>query len=104
MLWLTPKLKQYVAVSAEWGIGRSYMATRKVYHVTEGRHGNWKGSLVGASRASVAGPTKAEVVAKTIELAKNAPLGQVVIHKGQSHGNLIQTEHTYGKDPERSPG
>ena len=83
---------------------RTIMAARKVYHVTEGQDGNWKGTLEGAARASVSGTTKAAVVAKTVDLAKSASLGQVIIHKGQAHGNLIQTEHTYGKDPERSPG
>ena len=78
--------------------------SRKIYHLTEGSDGNWKGTLRGATRASVSAPTKAEALAKTVDLAKKAELAQVVIHKGQSHGNEIQSERTYGKDPKRSPG
>ncbi|PAW79306.1 MAG: hypothetical protein B9S32_04645 [Verrucomicrobia bacterium Tous-C9LFEB] len=76
------------------------MNNRKTYHVTKTDNG-WKGGLAGASRASTTGDTKAEVVQKTIELAKKAPLGQVVIHK---ENGVIQTEYTYGKDPRKFPG
>ena len=74
---------------------------RKVYDVTKDRHGAWKGTLRGAARPSVSAPTKAEALERTIEIAKNASLSQVVIHK--RHGG-IQSERTYGKDPARFPG
>jgi hypothetical protein len=74
---------------------------RKVYHVTKGNDALWRGTLVGSSRASVTGETKAEILKKTVELAKQAPLGQVVIHK---ETGSIQSERTYGKDPKRFPG
>lgn len=75
--------------------------SRKIYDVTEGSDGNWKGTLRGAGRASVSASTKAKALERTIELVKKAPIGQVVIHK---RGGGIQSERTYGADPERSPG
>lgn len=77
---------------------------RKTYHVTQKPDGGWQGKEPGASRAVAAGDTKAEVVQATKEIAKNQPLGQIVIHKSRDHGSVIQTEHTYGKDPSRYPG
>lgn len=74
---------------------------RRIYDVTMGRDGDWKGSLRGAGRPSVSAPTKAEAVERTVQIARNAGLSQVVIHK-QRGG--IQSERTYGRDPERSPG
>ena len=74
---------------------------RKVYHVTKSAGGDWKGRLVGAARASVAADTKAEAVSRTVELARESPLAQVVIHK-ETGG--IQSERTYGADPRRFPG
>ena len=44
---------------------------------------------------------KAEAIARAKELAKAESLGQVVI---QRKDGQIQTEHTYGQDPERSRG
>jgi hypothetical protein len=73
---------------------------RKVYHVTK-ENEQWKGTLEGARRSSVSGDTKAEVLQRTIEMARQAPLGQVVIHK---ENGIIQSERTYGKDPKRFPG
>ena len=75
--------------------------SRKVYDVTKGHDGEWKGTLRGAARSSVSAPTKAEALERTVEIAKNAPLSQVVIHK--EHGG-IQSERTYGQDPKRFPG
>lgn len=45
--------------------------------------------------------TKDPAVSRAKQIAKAAPLGQVVIKK---ENGRIQTEHTYGKDPERSRG
>ena len=75
--------------------------TRKTYHITKGDDGQWKGKLEGSQRASVSAETKAAAVERTIELAKQAPLGQVVIHKGNG---AIQSERTYGKDPRKYLG
>lgn len=78
-----------------------WIMKRKVYDVTKDQDGLWKGMLRGAARPSVSAPTKVEPSERTIEVAKNAPLSQVVIHK--RHGG-IQSERTYGKDPVRFPG
>lgn len=76
------------------------MAKRVKYHVVPGDDG-WKVNKQGGQRASATAGTKAEAVQKAKDLAKAQPLGQVIIHK---EDGTIQTEHTYGKDPERSPG
>jgi len=68
---------------------------RKTYHVVKEEDG-WKGTVEGASRASVTGDNKAEVVKETIDLAKSQPNTQVVIHK---ENGQIQEERTYGDDP-----
>lgn len=75
--------------------------SRKTYHVTKGNDGQWKGTLEGSQRASVSADTKADALERTVDLAKQAPLGQVVIHK---ENGIIQSERTYGKDPRRFPG
>lgn len=77
------------------------MSDRKKYHVTKRPDGQWQTKGEGASRASAVTETKAEAVNRARELAKNQPLGQVVIHK--SNGQ-IQTEHTYGNDPNPPKG
>lgn len=74
---------------------------RKVYDVVKGQDGDWKGTLRGAARSSVSAPTKAEAIQRTVEIAKNAPLSQVVIRK---ENGVIQSERTYGADPRRFPG
>lgn len=74
---------------------------RKIYHVTKAEHGGWKGTLVGAARASVSDQTKAGTIAKTVELARKAKPAQVVIHKVSG---IVQSERTYGRDPRRFPG
>jgi len=72
------------------------MSNRKTYHVTPKSGGGWNVKLENSSRASSSHNTKAEAIAKAKDLAKNQPLGQVVIHKKDS---VIQTEYTYKKDP-----
>ncbi|MBI5387128.1 MAG: DUF2188 domain-containing protein [Verrucomicrobia bacterium] len=74
---------------------------RKVYDIAKGHDGEWKGTLRGASRPSVSAPTKAQALERTVEIAKNASLSQVVIHK---ENGVIQNERTYGADPRRFPG
>ncbi len=72
------------------------MSTRKTYHVTQNPDGTWKGKARGAERASTVGDTKAEVMSRTIEIAKNQQDSQVIIHKKDGE---IQEERTYGNDP-----
>ena len=74
---------------------------RKVYHLTKGHDGDWKGTLTGARRPSVSASTKGEALERTVEVAKNSRISQVVIHK---ENGIIQSERTYGKDPRRFPG
>ncbi len=76
------------------------MSQRKVYEVRPHPQG-WQGTLQGAQRASVVAETKSAVLAQTKDLAKAAPLGQVIV---KSRHNVIQTEYTYGEDPRRSIG
>jgi len=72
------------------------MATRKTYHVTQSPKGGWQVKSEGAKRAIAHTDTKSGAVSKATNTAKNADLGQVVIH---GKDGKIQTEHTYGKDP-----
>jgi len=72
------------------------MSDRKTYHVTKNPDGTWKGKAQGGDRASVVGDTKAEVLSRTIEIAKNQQDSQVIIHKKDGK---IQSERTYGNDP-----
>lgn len=68
------------------------------YHVTKTKTG-WQGKAEGAKRAAVTGKTKAEVVERTREIAKNND-GQMIVHK---RDHTFQYEHTYGHDPESRP-
>ena len=74
------------------------MTRRKTVHVVPHRD-NWA-VQVGGQTVRIH-DTKAEAVDQGKGIAKSAPLGQIVIHK---RGGAIQTEHTYGKDPEEYPG
>lgn len=76
-------------------------AERATYWVSPTDRKEWKVKLEGAKRASAVFDDKADAIARAKALAKAQPLGQVVIQRGDGQ---IQTEHTYGKDPERSPG
>lgn len=75
--------------------------SRKQVHVVPDGKGGWDVKSAGSKRAAGNYEDKPDAVSKAKEVAKNAPLGQVVIH--DKHG-VIQTEHTYGKDPEKYPG
>jgi len=77
------------------------MTQRKTYHVVS-HDGDWKVELENAQRASGVFDTKAEAIERARELAKAAPLGQVIVHR--EGDNEIQKEWTYGQDPERFPG
>lgn len=74
---------------------------RKKYHVTQNQDGSWSGTAQGGKRASAKGETKAEVVQRTIEIAKNKPSSQVIIHKKDGK---FQEERTYGDDPHPPEG
>jgi hypothetical protein len=76
------------------------MAKRTTYHVT-GSRGDWKVKRSGAGRAASAHDKKADAVADAKSRAKSAPKGQVVVHN--SNGR-IQTEYTYGFDPNPPKG
>jgi hypothetical protein len=77
------------------------MSDRITYHVTPTQDGTWQGKAEGNERASVVGDTKAEVVDRTIEIAKNQKKSQVIIHKLDGQ---IQEERTYGDDPNPPKG
>ena len=77
------------------------MSRRTKEHVTPRPGGNWAVKKEGAERADSIHEQKVDAVERAKELAKNAPLGQVIIHKKDG---TIQTEYTYGKDPEKYPG
>ena len=76
------------------------MSTRKVYHVTPGAKG-WQIKAEDASRPSGTHDTKVEAVARARELAQKQKLGQVIVHKKDG---TIQTEYTYGDDPNPPEG
>jgi hypothetical protein len=74
---------------------------RDVYHVTPNKSGGWDVQKEGGKRRSDHAGRKSDAVARGKELAKKAPLGQIKIHK---QDGKIQTEHTYGQDPEKYKG
>jgi hypothetical protein len=77
--------------------------TRKVYTVETDPKGGWRGKAKGSTRAVAKGDKKAEVVKRTIEVAKKQPKAQVRI-KGKN--GRIQKELAYprGSDLKRTPG
>ena len=75
--------------------------SRKQVHVVPDGEGGWNVKSAGSKKSAANYEDKPDAISKAKEIAKNTPLGQVVIH--DKHG-VIQTEHTYGKDPEKYPG
>jgi hypothetical protein len=73
---------------------------RRIYHVTPSGD-DWKVKERGAERAVKILEDKSDALKLAKELAQSTKLGQVIIHRGDG---TIQTEHTYGKDPERYAG
>jgi len=69
---------------------------RTVVHVTPSKKGGWDVKKEGGKRPSGHFGKKTDAVDRGKELAKKAPLGQIIIHK---QDGKIQTEHTYGEDP-----
>ncbi len=74
---------------------------RVTYHVVSNHGGGWNVKKENARRASVSADTKQEAINRARELAKAQELGQVIVHRSDG---LIQTEWTYGQDPERHRG
>ncbi|QJT10342.1 DUF2188 domain-containing protein [Oceanidesulfovibrio marinus] len=74
--------------------------SRKKVHVTKAGK-KWKVQSEDAGRADSYHDRKEDAVNRGKDIAKNAPLGQIIIHKGDGE---FQTEHTYGNDPERYKG
>jgi hypothetical protein len=74
---------------------------RDVYHVVPNSGGGWDVKKEGGQRPSAHADNKADAVARGKELAKKGPLGQIKIH---NQDGKIQTEHTYGQDPEKYKG
>ena len=72
------------------------MMNRQIYHVTKNKKNGWDVKKEGSQRVSNNYSTKQETVQRGKQLAKNAILGQIKIHK--SNGKF-QTEYTYGNDP-----
>ena len=72
------------------------MSTRKRVWVSPDGAGGCNVKTEGASKAAANFEDKIDAVDKAKSIAKNAPLGQVIIQKKDG---VIQTEHTYRKDP-----
>jgi hypothetical protein len=73
------------------------MARKQVHAVPDGE-GGWNVKSAGSKKAVANYEDKTDAVSKAKEIAKNAPLRQVVVH--DKHG-VIQTESTYRKDPDK---
>lgn len=69
---------------------------RKIVYVNPDGEGGWNVKSRGAEKAAGNYENKSDAIERAKEIAKNAPLGQVVVKK--TNGK-IQTEYTYGKDP-----
>ena len=74
---------------------------RKTYHITKKPDGSWAGKAQGGQRASAVGTTKAEIIQRTVEIAKNRGNSQIIIHK---MNGKFQSERTYGNDPNPPKG
>lgn len=74
---------------------------RKVYHVVPTDDGNWGTKKAGNQKLTAKFEKKIDAINDGRERAKKDGLGQLKIHN--QHG-LIQTEYTYGKDPEKYAG
>lgn len=77
------------------------MSNRRVYRILPTGDGNWKVKENNAYRAVKIFVNKIDALALAKQLAKTAGLGQVVVHNNKG---VIQTEYTYGKDPEITKG
>ena len=73
---------------------------RKVCHITHNSNGRWDIKKESRRRASGHFNNENDAVQCGKELAKSGSLGQIKILRKDG---LIQTEHTYGKDPRQIP-
>ena len=76
------------------------MANRTVYHVVPDAN-SWKVEREGSNATEILVDNKDNAVAQARDLAKAAPLGQVIVH---GRDGRIQDEYTYGDDPRSSKG
>jgi len=68
------------------------MSSRKRIWVSPDGKGGWNVKSEGARKAAANSEDKIDAINKAKEIAKNAPLGQVIIQKKDG---TIQTEYTY---------
>lgn len=76
------------------------MSRKRVWVSPDGQ-GGWNVKTQGADRAAGNYEDKTDAVDRAKEIAQNSPLGQVIIQKRNGE---IQTEYTYGKDPQKYQG
>ena len=76
------------------------MANRTVYHVVPNVN-SWEVKEQGATEPAFLVDNKDNAVAHAKDLAKQAPLGQVIVH---TQDGKIAEEFTYGDDPRSSKG
>lgn len=77
-------------------------STRVIYHVVpESKAGVWHVKLQRNPVAVSTHRTKDEAINAGRILARQAALGQLIVHKANGQ---IETEYTYGKDPVHSVG
>jgi len=72
------------------------MSKRKTYHVTPNSAGAWQVKAEGGERASSVEATKADAIARAVQIAQNQRDSQVIIHRKDG---TIESERTYGNDP-----
>jgi hypothetical protein len=76
------------------------MPNRTVYHVVPDAN-SWAVKQEGESLVEVVVDNKDTALARAKDLAKAAPLGQVIVH---NRDGKIAEEFTYGSDPRSSKG
>lgn len=74
---------------------------RTKIHVTPRDQGDWAVKRANSDRASKVFEKKTDAIDYAKEKAKEEEKSQVIIH---GKDKKIQTEHTYGKDPEKYKG
>lgn len=80
------------------------MSDRVVYHVVprhEGVQRVWVVERERGDQASAVFSLKAEAIEHAKKFAQSHALSQVIVHHDDG---TIETEYTYGDDPERFPG
>ena len=78
------------------------MGERAVFHVVHDQRADaWKVERDGSKRAVATADTKDEAVTAARERANENGFGQVVVHRMDGS---IETEYTYGADPQTTPG